>query len=141
MAKISRNDPCPCGSGRKYKKCCLKHGSQGIKKLSDMIINFAGDFIGLARTLQEKQAYLNIACSAWNISILPKQEQEKAIEDFGMELQKMNPKGDIDAVKDEFMLLIEKKLRIYPNEKRIIATAEFVDNNGDEKIRIGSYAN
>jgi tetratricopeptide (TPR) repeat protein len=23
MAKISRNDPCPCGSGKKYKKCCL----------------------------------------------------------------------------------------------------------------------
>ncbi len=22
--KISRNDPCPCGSGRKYKKCCGK---------------------------------------------------------------------------------------------------------------------
>lgn len=22
-SKISRNDPCPCGSGRKYKKCCL----------------------------------------------------------------------------------------------------------------------
>jgi hypothetical protein len=21
-AKIGRNDPCPCGSGRKYKKCC-----------------------------------------------------------------------------------------------------------------------
>lgn len=21
--KISRNDPCPCGSGRKYKRCCL----------------------------------------------------------------------------------------------------------------------
>lgn len=23
MAKISRNDQCPCGSGIKYKKCCL----------------------------------------------------------------------------------------------------------------------
>jgi SEC-C motif len=22
MAKIGRNDPCPCGSGKKYKKCC-----------------------------------------------------------------------------------------------------------------------
>ena len=22
--KIGRNEPCPCGSGRKYKKCCLK---------------------------------------------------------------------------------------------------------------------
>jgi len=23
MAKIGRNAPCPCGSGKKYKKCCL----------------------------------------------------------------------------------------------------------------------
>jgi hypothetical protein len=22
--KIGRNDPCPCGSGKKYKKCCLR---------------------------------------------------------------------------------------------------------------------
>ena len=24
-AKIGRNEPCPCGSGKKYKKCCLKN--------------------------------------------------------------------------------------------------------------------
>jgi preprotein translocase subunit SecA len=24
--KIGRNDPCPCGSGLKYKKCCLGSG-------------------------------------------------------------------------------------------------------------------
>ena len=23
---INRNDPCPCGSGKKYKKCCLSKG-------------------------------------------------------------------------------------------------------------------
>ena len=22
MSKVGRNDPCPCGSGKKYKKCC-----------------------------------------------------------------------------------------------------------------------
>ena len=22
VAKVGRNDPCPCGSGKKYKKCC-----------------------------------------------------------------------------------------------------------------------
>jgi len=27
---ISRNDPCPCGSGLKYKKCCLESG--GVDK-------------------------------------------------------------------------------------------------------------
>jgi len=26
-AKIGRNDPCPCGSGRKYKRCCLGLGA------------------------------------------------------------------------------------------------------------------
>jgi uncharacterized protein YecA (UPF0149 family) len=26
--KVGRNDPCPCGSGKKYKKCCMgKNGS------------------------------------------------------------------------------------------------------------------
>lgn len=24
---VGRNDPCPCGSGKKYKKCCLPHQS------------------------------------------------------------------------------------------------------------------
>lgn len=23
MNNVSRNDPCPCGSSKKYKKCCL----------------------------------------------------------------------------------------------------------------------
>lgn len=26
--KISRNDPCPCGSGKKYKHCCMRSGKQ-----------------------------------------------------------------------------------------------------------------
>lgn len=27
MPKVGRNEPCPCGSGKKYKKCCLKERS------------------------------------------------------------------------------------------------------------------
>jgi uncharacterized protein YecA (UPF0149 family) len=23
LRKVERNDPCPCGSGKKYKHCCL----------------------------------------------------------------------------------------------------------------------
>ena len=22
--KVGRNDPCPCGSGKKYKQCCMR---------------------------------------------------------------------------------------------------------------------
>jgi tetratricopeptide (TPR) repeat protein len=28
MTKIGRNDPCPCGSGQKYKRCCLPKDEQ-----------------------------------------------------------------------------------------------------------------
>lgn len=28
--KIGRNDPCPCGSGQKYKKCCFRHEKEPL---------------------------------------------------------------------------------------------------------------
>lgn len=28
--KIGRNDLCPCGSGLKYKNCCLKYAKNGL---------------------------------------------------------------------------------------------------------------
>ena len=31
--KVGRNDPCPCGSGLKYKKCCLKKKEGGAAKV------------------------------------------------------------------------------------------------------------
>jgi hypothetical protein len=33
-AKIGRNDPCPCGSGRKYKECHEKEGRAFLEKLA-----------------------------------------------------------------------------------------------------------
>ncbi len=34
VAKIGRNDPCPCGSGSKYKDCHQKDGSAFLEKLA-----------------------------------------------------------------------------------------------------------
>jgi hypothetical protein len=34
VAKIGRNDPCPCGSGKKYKDCHQKDGEAFLKKLA-----------------------------------------------------------------------------------------------------------
>jgi len=30
-AKVGRNDPCPCGSGNKFKKCCIKDSTSGYE--------------------------------------------------------------------------------------------------------------
>lgn len=54
--KIGRNEPCPCGSGKKYKKCCLSkveaedsayhHVSAVYNGLVDKLMHFVGNELG-----------------------------------------------------------------------------------------------
>lgn len=39
MSKISRNTPCPCGSGKKYKKCCLSKDEQVSRNMQNTDLN------------------------------------------------------------------------------------------------------
>jgi hypothetical protein len=34
VVKVGRNDPCPCGGGKKYKECHEKEGSSYLEKLA-----------------------------------------------------------------------------------------------------------
>lgn len=39
MNEMDQNDPCPCGSGKKYKKCCQKFNSEAaLEKALDLIL-------------------------------------------------------------------------------------------------------
>jgi Tfp pilus assembly protein PilF len=40
MAKIGRNAPCPCGSGKKYKKCCLLNQNEAKRHSAKKKIRF-----------------------------------------------------------------------------------------------------
>ena len=35
--EANRNDPCPCGSGRKYKKCCARKQDQ-MSRVSQLLV-------------------------------------------------------------------------------------------------------
>ena len=36
LKKVGRNEPCPCGSGKKYKKCCLNRDEEARSQMSPM---------------------------------------------------------------------------------------------------------
>lgn len=60
--KISRNDPCPCGSGKKYKKCCLdkQAGMTGPASMQEIMDEIrAGVESREFSSLEEVQAALN----------------------------------------------------------------------------------
>lgn len=47
VEKVGRNDPCPCGSGKKYKSCCLlkeqqKRSPLGGRKFTAKILSSGG---------------------------------------------------------------------------------------------------
>src|SRR3569832_755629 len=39
--KVGRNNPCPCGSGKKYKKCCGRRASERVAYMADSGVAFA----------------------------------------------------------------------------------------------------
>lgn len=41
------------------------------RKISEMIWEFAGDFIRMGETPEQRQSHLSAACSAWNIACNP----------------------------------------------------------------------
>ncbi|WP_375793418.1 SEC-C metal-binding domain-containing protein [Chlamydia sp. 12-01] len=41
--KVNRNDPCPCGSNKKYKQCCLKKDSQPARYTAEGKFKFSAE--------------------------------------------------------------------------------------------------
>jgi len=58
--KINRNDPCPCGSGRKYKVCCLPTEESQTAQLSrDECVLFYETWYGLMGFINEREKIIS----------------------------------------------------------------------------------
>jgi hypothetical protein len=128
---------------KKKKRRTYKNKLKQNLKLSEMVINFAGDYIDLGETLESKQSYLNGACIAWNISLLPEGERKDAIDFFIEQYKTSNPGiDDTENVRKDIETLIEEKLQLYPNERRGIVNAKIVeDANGKRHVIVASTRN
>jgi len=108
-------------------------------KMSAMIIEYASDYINLGDSLEEKQNYLNAACSAWNMAILKREERRKALDNFVEHYKKINPDADdADDARHNMELLIKEKIRLYPDEKRTIVQAKITNEKGHNRIVVAS---
>ena len=59
------------------------------RKLSEMISEFAAEFIRLGETPEAKQNYLTGACTAWNIASAPPERRKKLVDDFLAEYKRI----------------------------------------------------
>lgn len=68
MAVVGRNDPCPCGSGRKYKRCCLVAGAEALR-LADRL---EGRIDELGEQVRQEHWSAWLAAFERNIGPLPR---------------------------------------------------------------------
>lgn len=165
MNKISRNETCPCGSGKKYKKCCLRDNSetaliksaqiklmQSAKnglgnniiftdqhdfKMSEIILEFAEDLLERAQTDKQKNTAIGTACMAWNLALLDEAERFEKLEKFCAEISNVDQQFK-ESVTDILLLLIERKITDYANINRFIAAYEFTDMGDHLQLDIAS---
>jgi hypothetical protein len=129
------------GKKKRIGKLRTQKNNSSKMKMSELIINYASDYIELGNTLEEKQSHLNAACSAWNITLLKKDGRQKALDNFIEHYKEINPDADdtgTDDVRHDMELLIKEKMKLYPDVKRPVAEARIINDNGQERIIVKS---
>ncbi len=89
--KPGRNDPCPCGSGKKYKKCCFLTEESGP----------AADFSGTSE-LFDAFIKMNIAIAAYRDKIIQFERDGRDLKKKLEEFEKEFEPGEPDRIPDSF---------------------------------------
>lgn len=112
MSKVGRNDPCPCGSGKKYKQCCwnkrlplgkrkfkasvISSGVNPVSQLPDLMERTFGDAVKSEGASNLKDALSRLVPKP---DELPKIDAKKSLKEYlkASEEAKKNKKGDDSA--------------------------------------------
>jgi tetratricopeptide (TPR) repeat protein len=78
MSRIGRNDPCPCGSGNKFKKCCLNSKPEGKMKVRLENFKISWDAIDTPLRTEEDQEFMET--TFWKMKTEPQSCIEPLIE-------------------------------------------------------------
>ncbi len=126
-----------------------KNGKQGhrtdlsgsTQKVSDMVWEFAGQFIGGGETPEDKQDRLNAACSAWNIACNPPEARKRLLNQYVESYRSYNPEANDEQISDVRRVmekLIQNKLSLFPAVHKQIVGAQMTQVAGKDRIDIVS---
>ena len=105
-------------------------------KMSELISEYASDYINMGEDTEERQNYLNGACTAWNIANLSETRREGALRQVIESYRRTNPEiSDVEDFEHDLCILIQKKLEMFPDNKKIIIDA-MIEPISETKYRI-----
>jgi hypothetical protein len=111
------------------------------RKMSEMISEMAGNFIGVGKSAEEKQSRLTAACSAWNMACGSLEVRQQQLEQYVEGYRRFNPAtspDDLAKIRKDMEALIERKLQMFPDDQRQIVSAKVVVVGKDFRIEVAS---
>ncbi|OPL12921.1 MAG: hypothetical protein AVO38_14350 [delta proteobacterium ML8_D] len=157
MARISRNQPCPCGSGKKYKKCCYGKNDKGKiifsgglgkdlpegatvtpntqNKMSEILLEFAKPLTDLCESDRAFCSAIELSSIAWNSSFFPRKKINKLTEES---IEKYIGNQDKEIVKEMLSMMIERKKEIFSHVKTMIVNLEITYKDGEHQLNVMS---
>jgi uncharacterized protein YchJ len=129
MAAPTRNGPCPCGSGVKYKKCCLPKEApapappisgrlgQAMRRRREgpaaQLARFAEPLVAAAGGAPDHvERAMTLAMMFWNLALLRGERQEQAIADMAARITK-DPEHERE-VREMAAEMIERHRAMFP---------------------------
>ena len=124
---------------RKHRRKQARSGS--TQKMSEMVCDFAGEFIQWGETLEDKQNRLNAACSAWNIACNPLRARKSLLNQYLKSYQSHNPDAtdeELSDIRSDMEKLIQNKLFLFPAIEKPIVGARISRVAGQDRIDVAS---
>lgn len=157
MARIGRNQPCPCGSGKKYKKCCYGKNninkillSKGFgknlpkeavittnpqkEKMSEVLLEFAKPLTDECENDKAFYNALQISAIAWNSSFLPPGERNKLIDESINKY--INDNSERAMAKEILSKMLKRKEKNFPNINRMIMDFQISYRDGQQHLNV-----
>jgi uncharacterized membrane protein YheB (UPF0754 family) len=157
MSRIGRNQPCPCGSGKKYKKCC--YGKNNInkillskdfgkklpkeavittnpqnEKMSEVLLEFAKPLTDECENDKAFYNALQISAIAWNSSFLSPGERNKLIDESINKY--INDNSERAMAKEILSKMVERKEKNFPNINRMIMDFQISYRDGQQHLNV-----
>jgi hypothetical protein len=108
---------------------------RGVDKMSEILIDFAQPLLEL---VDKEKLMLALAMAAWNIAIFPEEDRNAKIDEL---VTKCLPQDDpqfLEMIKAVIGNLVLSKLKMYPDNERILLGYEFIESGDKRTLNVMS---
>jgi hypothetical protein len=106
------------------------------EKMSEVLLDFARPLLELSDD-DDFDNVIALAAACWNTALLPQEKQETSIKGL-IDIVSSGTREDVQMVREIVRMLLERKRRYFPNNKRFIADYQISNSRSRRNLLVAS---